>query len=252
MSRKVAHIDLGLIRYLDALEIQRSLRKKRQGGEIGNTVIFCEHNPVYTFGKQDCSEDWLSSNATIVADGIEIVGCDRGGRITYHGPGQLVVYFIFSWNDFAQTVGQFVGLIEEAAINLLQEFEIGSKTIKEYPGVWVESQKIAAIGLGISRGVTIHGMALNVNPEMRHYRHIVPCGIRGHGITSIKQLKNCPIDMADVKKRMARSIEKAFRCFLCQKEISSIEGIGLKPQTEKVRLPNSSSSSSVNAGTSSV
>lgn len=184
-------VDLGLISYTEAWGIQEELRARRERGDICDRLLLLEHPPVLTLGKRECEEDIVSSPEAIAADGIGIVKANRGGRITYHGPGQLVGYFIFDVADVG--VKRFVCLIEELLIQLLSDFGIQSHRDGEHPGVWVGRDKIAAIGLHVSRGITQHGFSLNVDPDLSHYRHIVPCGIRGRGVTSMKMLMGtCP------------------------------------------------------------
>ncbi len=184
-------VDLGLISYTEAWGIQEELRARREKGDIPDRLLLLEHPPVLTLGKRECKEDIVSSPEAIAADGIGIVKANRGGRVTYHGPGQLVGYFIFDVGDAG--IKRFVCLIEELLIETLGEFGIKGHRDREHPGVWVGQDKIAAIGLHVSRGITQHGFALNVDPNLSHYRHIVPCGIRGRGVTSMKVLmETCP------------------------------------------------------------
>ncbi len=213
-------VDLGLINYNKAWEIQETLRGERERGEIPDRVLLLEHPPIFTLGKRVCEGDILSTKELIAADGIDVIKTNRGGRATYHGPGQLVGYFICSVSEMARRsspsplwgegqgegdrgVKRFVFLIEELLIRVLADFGIQSNRDPVHPGVWVGRDKIAAIGLHVSRGITQHGFALNVSCDLSHYRHIVPCGIKNRGVTSIKQLlgKAPPID--EVKGRIS-------------------------------------------------
>lgn len=206
-------LDAGLVRYQEALELQMELRTARIAEKISDTIIFCEHPPVFTIGKQDSSGDFISSMHEIEKDGIEVVRCERGGRITYHGPGQLVVYFIVKIGNFSAGVREFVALIEEVSIHLLRSFGLVPRRDEKYPGVWIGENKIVAVGLNISHGVTMHGMAINVAPELSHYRHIIPCGIKSGGITSIsREMGDCAPDMSKVKNMVAKSIEVIMGC----------------------------------------
>ncbi len=186
----IDHLDIGLKPYLEVLELQRNLHSKRVAGEISDTLIFCEHPPVFTIGRQDSSADWISDFKTIAGDEIDVVQTDRGGRITYHGPGQLIVYFIFNIERFG--VKGFVRAVEDACIKALEKFGVHAERSEEHPGLWVNDNKIVALGFHISRNVSMHGLALNVAPDLRHYRHIIPCGIKDKGITSMKALGGVP------------------------------------------------------------
>jgi len=220
-------IDLGHINYNEAMEIQRDLSLKRERAEIPDRLLLLEHPPVFTLGRRDCDEDIVSTRELIASDGIEIIKTDRGGRITYHGPGQLVGYFICNVNEIVKSIPplckgrlggvdlppltppykggehgikRFVWLIEEILIRVLSDFGIKGHRDPDHPGVWVGKDKIAAIGLHVSRGITRHGFALNVSPDLGHYRHIIPCGIRQRGITSMEAILGRAPSLEEVKK----------------------------------------------------
>jgi len=187
------YLKIGIKPYNEVLELQRCLHKARVEKGICDTVVFCEHPPVFTLGKRDCGEDIISDSSAIKKDGIEVIKTDRGGRITYHGPGQLVAYFIFDIVALGKGVKDFVNMVEEACLKTLARFGITAERDEKYPGLWIAGKKIAALGFHVSGGVTMHGIALNVAPNLSHYRHIIPCGIRERGITSMKEiLRNAP------------------------------------------------------------
>lgn len=180
---------LGILSFSEADRIQRDYAEKRQKNEIPDHILFLEHFPVYTCGKQCAEGDFLKDRAWIDAQGIQVIATDRGGRLTYHGPGQLVGYLIVKLR--AQSVPNLVHGIETALIDTLAAWNIHGLR-DEHPGVWVKEgdsmAKIAAIGLHLSHGITRHGFALNVNPTLDHYSGIIPCGIRDRGVTSMKKL----------------------------------------------------------------
>lgn len=226
----ISLIEIGLKPYKETLAYQEKLREKRLAGKISDTVIFCEHYPVFTIGKRDSSSDWLSDFGTIADEGIEIVKTDRGGRITYHGPGQLVVYFIFNINNRGAGIKEFVHKIEDVCITMLKNFGINAVRSAEYPGLWVATpfshnpprptfrkgrkkeimKKIAALGFHVSKGVTMHGIAINVNPDMSHYKHIIPCGIKERGITSMKELIGKPPKMDEIVQALKSELSNFF------------------------------------------
>jgi len=196
--------DLGLIEYLKGWKLQDELRRQRIEGEISNRLLLLEHPPVFTMGRRDCSEDILSSLSTIRADGIEIVKCNRGGRITYHAPGQLVGYFICSLTSLGMGVKKFVERIEEIIIRTSLELGIKTHRNEKYPGVWIDRDKVAAIGLHVSHDVTEHGFALNFNCNLAPYEHIVACGIKGAGSTRLADHTQLNLDVVALKKIIIR------------------------------------------------
>lgn len=207
----ISCLDIGIKPYKEVWALQEELRNDRIEEKRGDMLILCQHNPVYTVGKQDCQEDWLSSFEEIAEQGIEIVQCNRGGRITYHGHGQLVAYFIFRIENFSTGVRDFVRKIEDSCIDLLQTLGTNPSRKENYPGIWVNNKKVIAIGLNIAHGVSMHGIAINVEPEMSHYKHIIPCGIRDHGVTSLAEILGTKKpQMSDVKNELVKSLERIF------------------------------------------
>lgn len=189
---------LGRLPYRQVWELQEQLRQERAGGIIPDTLLLCEHPPVFTIGRQDCRTDWKATWECIAQAGIEVVQVNRGGRITYHGPGQLVGYFIVDLHARQCRIHDFVTWIENLLIATLARFDVRGRRDPAYPGVWVAMMKVAAIGLHVSRGVTQHGFALNVAPDLTHYQYIVPCGIQGRGVTSLAEILTAPIPTLEV------------------------------------------------------
>jgi lipoate-protein ligase B len=194
--------DLGTVPYREALALQRALREKRGAGEIGDRLLLLEHPPVITLGRKECDEDVVSAPEIIAKDGIEIVKTDRGGRSTYHGPGQLVGYAIVSIREFGMGVKEFVTAIEEICLRTLADFGVMAGRDDQHPGLWVGANKIVAVGFSVSRGITMHGFAVNIACDLGAYRHIVACGIAERGITSMeRELGRAPA-IQDVAKRV--------------------------------------------------
>lgn len=179
---------LGPIPYREAWALQEELRAARTQGMIPDTLLLCEHPPVFTVGRQECRADWRATFDTIARAGIEVIQVNRGGRITYHGPGQLVGYFIVDVRARAVGIRDFVTAIEALLIRTLHRFGVVGTRDARYPGVWVGTEKVAAIGLHVSRGITQHGFALNVAPRLDAYAYILPCGIPDRGVTSLARL----------------------------------------------------------------
>jgi len=156
-----------------------------------NYLIFCEHPPVYTLGKRGTNAHLLASEALLQQEGIALVHTNRGGDITYHGPGQLILYPVVDLENFFTDIHRYLRLLEEAVIATLQDFSLDSGRVTGLTGVWIDYQnrqkarKICAIGVRISRWVTMHGLALNVHPDLHYFDHIVPCGIVDSQVTSM-------------------------------------------------------------------
>lgn len=186
--KKLDVIDLGICPYGSAWDIQKDLHTKRVAGKIPDTLILVEHTHVYTLGKNANAGHLIASQDYLKTKGIEIYNVDRGGDITYHGPGQLVGYPIFNLKDHKESVAWYVHTIEQVLIDLLAVYTISAKRIEKLTGVWVDDRKIAAIGMRVSKWVTMHGFALNVSTDLSLYDGIIPCGIVSKGITRIADL----------------------------------------------------------------
>lgn len=197
-------IQLGHLAYHQAWHLMQRLAMARQRGEIGDTLLLVEHPPVLTLGFGGGREDLRVSETWLRQLGIEVVQTDRGGRITYHGPGQLVAYPILKLPDL--DLHAYVYAIEQVIIETLADWGIQATRVERHPGVWIGRSKIAAIGVAVADGVTTHGLAINVNPIMEHFQMIVPCGLVDRGVTSLCAELGRPVAMAAV----ARSLVAAF------------------------------------------
>ncbi len=202
---------MGTVPYREAWSLQQSLNADRKAERIDDTLILLEHPPVITLGTRGGAEDILLDERTIRAAGGEIVRIDRGGQVTYHGPGQLVGYLIVNLYSHQRQVRRFVENIERSIIAYLSSAHgIDARVDPDNVGVWVGNEKIAAIGISIKNGVTMHGFALNLNTDLSHFSWIVPCGIRDKGVTSVAALTGSPVDMAQARTAMAASVIEAF------------------------------------------
>lgn len=179
---------LGAMSFEAAEVLQRELADKRRLDRIPDTLLLLEHPPTYTFGKQAIEGDLLTDAAWREDRQIALLKTDRGGRLTYHGPGQIVGYLIFKLASRRESVPGLVNQIESLLISLLRHFGISGERDPDYPGVWTNDAKIAAIGLRIDRGVTRHGFSLNHSPDLSHYQGIIPCGISNRRVTSMKEI----------------------------------------------------------------
>jgi lipoyl(octanoyl) transferase len=186
----VIHVRLGLVPYDAAWAMQRDLHAQRVAGEVADTCLLLEHPAVYTAGKR--TEPWERP-----ADGTPVIDVDRGGKITWHGPGQLVGYPVVRLPDPVDVVGH-VRRIEAALIEVCAAYGVEAGRVEGRSGVWVGDAKVAAIGIRVAQGVTMHGFALNCDPDLTAYDRIVPCGIRDASVTSLSALTGRTITVDDV------------------------------------------------------
>jgi len=180
-------LELGRIDYGAALELQQRLVAERKQGDIPDHLLLLEHEHVVTLGRNGRMENLLASEEVMERAGISFYPTDRGGDVTYHGPGQLVGYPILDLRDWRRDVGAYVRGVEQAIIDALADFGIAGERIPKLTGVWVDGRKVAAIGVHISRWVTSHGFALNVSTDLSYFQYIVPCGLT-KPVTSMAQL----------------------------------------------------------------
>ncbi len=204
------YCDLGSISYQAAWQLQESLRRKRIEGEIPDTLLLLEHPPVITLGRRASDRDILLQAEDLSRRGVEVVRIDRGGEVTYHGPGQLVGYLIFHLAVTKGSIKQFVYLLEQALIQALSRWGIEAGRHPLHRGVWVGPEKIAALGLSVSRQVTTHGFALNVSTDLSAFRWIVPCGIREAGVTSMDKILKRSVPIEEVKPIVVEEISRTF------------------------------------------
>ncbi|MEX2270776.1 MAG: lipoyl(octanoyl) transferase LipB [Vicinamibacterales bacterium] len=200
---------LGTVGYQDALDLQAQLVEERRRGQIPDLLLFLEHPPVITLGVKTRNNrtNIVATDAQLMESGVAVFETGRGGDVTYHGPGQLVGYPIFDLNPDRRDVHRYVRDIEQALIDAVAAFGISADRVEGLTGIWAGNDKLAAIGVRISRWITSHGFALNVSTNLAHFDLIVPCGIQGRGVTSIEQLVGHPVPMADVET----AVEAAFR-----------------------------------------
>ena len=208
---------LGRVEYGAALELQARLVEERKRGDIGDSLLLLEHPPVITLGvkTKGKSTNIVVSPEALAAEGVAVFETGRGGDITYHGPGQLVGYPIFDLRPDRCDVHRYVRDLEEALMLAIREFGIEGRRVAGLTGVWVgeagREEKIAAIGVRISRWITSHGFALNVATDLRHFRLIVPCGIADRGVTSIERVLGSPVPMRDVEDAVVRAFNVVFK-----------------------------------------
>jgi lipoyl(octanoyl) transferase len=208
MSRHCIVRDLGRISYSAALGIQRQLAAERKQGVGVDHLLFVEHPHVVTIGRNGHEENLLAPEEVLRRAGIELHECDRGGDVTYHGPGQIVAYPIMDLRDWKRDVGAFVRGIEQVLIDALADFDLDARRIAGMTGVWVGNAKVAAIGVHLSRWVSTHGWALNVSTDLAYFKYIVPCGL-AKPVTSMAAL-GVRAASEDVKSALVRRFGQVF------------------------------------------
>jgi lipoyl(octanoyl) transferase len=224
--------DLGLIDYKEAWDLQEVLLKKGVDCKIENRkndtnklpeqhLLFCEHPHVYTLGKSGAAEHLLLDQAHLARIEAQFFKINRGGDITYHGPGQLVMYPILDLEQFFTDIHKYMRFLEEAVIETLSHFEINATRLECLTGVWLDAEgpnprKICAMGVKCSRWITMHGIALNVNPDLSYFGNIVPCGIQDKAVTSMTQELDRPVDLKEVRAVLAQKMATLFKFQIVQ------------------------------------
>ena len=203
---KVNTMNLGKKSYGEVWNLQKKMQIKRMAGEIDDLLILVEHDPVYTLGKNADVNHLLQSRDRT----IEVFNVERGGDITFHGPGQLVGYPIIDLANYKKSVSWYMHSLEQLTIEVLSEFEISAKRVKGLTGVWVGDKKIAAQGVRLTRWVTMHGFSINVNTDLSYYNGIIPCGIFDRGVTSMEELLGSTQKMEKIKTLVVNKFNQIF------------------------------------------
>ena len=196
--------------YGEAYEAQIARRNLIEMDQAGEALFMLEHTPVFTLGRKSDEGHLLQSRAAFEEMGIDVVEVDRGGDVTYHGPGQLVAYPILDLTRRRQSIRWYLRKLEGVIIDFLAGYGLKAERLEGYTGVWVGGAKVAAIGVGIHNWVTFHGIAINVDPDMEHFRLIVPCGIPDKPITSLKLLLGEAPAMEDAYTALEKHFNEAF------------------------------------------
>lgn len=231
--RHITVQDLGLIDYQQAWDLQARLFRKAIDRKLANRklpedqkepiqhhLLFCDHPPVYTLGKSGKMHHLLLSEAGLAQRGIQLLRTNRGGDITFHGPGQVVGYPILDLHAFFTDIHKYMRYLEEVIIGVLVEYGLQGGRLEGATGVWLEphnpaqARKICALGVRCSRWVTMHGFALNVNTDLRYFNHIIPCGIDDKAVTSLQQELGYPVDREEVITKLSHHMETVFEAQL--------------------------------------
>ena len=211
MKKEAWILTLDTVPYDEAFALQKRLVAMRSQDAICDTLILLEHPPVFTVTRKATRKNILASPDELEDQGISLCETNRGGDITYHGPGQIVGYPIMNLKDHGKDLHKYIRNIEEILISLLMDYGISAHRDKANPGVWIGDEKIAAIGIAVkSSWTTMHGFAFNVNPDLKHYSLIVPCGLTNKGVTSLSKLLSTPISMEDVREQLVHHYAEVF------------------------------------------
>jgi lipoyl(octanoyl) transferase len=211
MNAKVLkYFDLGLIDYKEAWELQKEIFSQKLDGNSEDFLLLLEHPNTYTLGKTADRLNLKSSEDFLKENHISVYDIDRGGDITYHGPGQIVGYPIIDLNNWFTDAHKYLRALEEVIIKTCAEYDLNCERNPKYTGVWINDKKIAAIGIKISRWITMHGFAFNVNTDLNLFNGIVPCGIQDKEVTSLKNELKIDIDISEVKQKLLNNFVEIF------------------------------------------
>lgn len=212
-KRKLIYCDLGLIDYKEAWDLQKSIHQLRAENKIDDVLFLLEHPHTYTLGKIADKNNLVGDEKYLSDNKISVYDIDRGGDITYHGPGQIVGYPIISLTNWQQDTHKYLRTIEEVIIKVCDEYGLNGSRVEKYTGVWLDNRKICAIGIKVSRWITMHGFAFNVNTDLRLFNGIIPCGISDKEVTSLNRELNKEISLNEVKEKIIHHFAVLFNYY---------------------------------------
>jgi lipoyl(octanoyl) transferase len=220
---KVFYHNLGVTDFAAVWKIQEQINKFKQKNHVNDIILTTQHNHVYTLGKSGDKNHLLISEKDLRKQNISYYEIDRGGDLTYHGPGQLVCYPIFDLKHYYEDAHRYLRDLEETVILTLKHFNIESSRDNDYTGVWVGDEKICAIGIKLSRWITMHGLALNVNNDLSYFGKIIPCGIFHKGVTRMQNYLKRPIEITEVEKVLLDKFKLVFNIEIEEANIDNIK-----------------------------
>jgi lipoate-protein ligase B len=206
--RCVQFLKLGLTDFSEAYELQKKIREEVSSGSTEDTVIITEHRPVITIGRGAVSGNLKKTRDFLAANGIRVIKIDRGGGVTYHGPGQIVGYAIFKLRNEARDIHAFLEYLEDVGINFLRRLGLRAYREKGKRGVWACGKKIGSIGIGVKKWTTYHGLALNINNDLKPFSYINPCGMNSEVMSSVRDIKTEEIDIGYAVELFADSFKE--------------------------------------------
>jgi len=208
--RKLDYLDLSLIDYKEAWDLQKKTFELKKQKEINDTIYLLEHPHTYTLGKVASKSNLIGSENYLKENKISVYEIDRGGDITYHGPGQIVGYPIIDLSQWKQDTHLYLRSLEEVIILTCKEYNLNPERNEKYTGVWIEDRKICAIGIKVNSWITMHGFAFNVNTNLNLFNGIIPCGITDKSVTSLEKELGYKIDLSEVKEKIIENFKKVF------------------------------------------
>lgn len=209
--RKLICCDLGLIDYQEAWDLQKEFHQQRSDDNISDIIFLLEHPNTYTLGKTAHKENLIGDQKFLTQNNISVYEIDRGGDITYHGPGQLVGYPIINLNEWQKDTHKYLRSLEDVIINVCNDYGLKAGRIEHLTGVWIDERKIAAIGIRVSRWITMHGFAFNINTDLKLFNGIIPCGITDKAVTSLnKELSINEISISIIKDKVIKHFKNIF------------------------------------------
>lgn len=209
-QRKLNFCDLGLIDYKESWDLQKEILELRAGGKINDVLFLLEHPHTYTLGKVADKKNLIGSEEYLEKNKISVYDIDRGGDITYHGPGQIVGYPIIDLQEWEMDTHKYLRGLEEVIIRTCAEYGIEGTRNPKYTGVWIEDRKIAAIGIKVSRWITMHGFAFNINTDLDFFKGIIPCGINDKDVTSVSRETGKKVELDEVKEKLISNFKIIF------------------------------------------
>ncbi len=228
-SKILNYLDLGIIDYKKAWNLQKEFFEKRVNGLIPDSIFLLEHPNTYTLGKTADRKNLIGSQSFLDKHNIKVYDIDRGGDITYHGPGQLVGYPILNLKNWAPDTDKYLRGLEEVIISVCSEFGLECGRKPKYTGVWIGERKICAIGIKVSRWVTMHGFALNVNTDLDMFNGIIPCGIKGKQVTSLEMELGRKLDINEVKNILINKFQLVF-------DYDNVNKLPVHERSDKIQL----------------
>ncbi len=211
ISKILKNCNLGFIEYEKAWNLQKAVFEKRLKSEIEDVFLMLEHPNTYTLGKVAKKEHLVGNEEYLKENNFSIFEIDRGGDITYHGPGQIVGYPIINLNDWKKDTHLYLRSLEETIMLTCKDYGLDTERNEKYTGVWVKDRKIAAIGIKVSRWTTMHGFAFNVNTDLKHFNGIIPCGIKDKDVTSLEKEFKRKFEISEVKEALLKHFSQIFR-----------------------------------------
>jgi lipoyl(octanoyl) transferase len=210
LNKKLTYCNLGTVDYKEAWDLQKNIFELRHQQKVDDVFLLLEHPHTYTLGKTADEKNLVGNQEYLNKNKISVYDIDRGGDITYHGPGQIVGYPIIDLNNWGKDTDKYLRALEEIIIRTCADYRLAVKRVPKYTGVWIEDRKIAAIGIKVTRWITMHGFALNVNTDLSLYNGIIPCGITNKEVTSLKKELNTEFNLQEVKSNILNHAVEIF------------------------------------------